>query len=139
MPVYSPGVNHELAIVTGATAGIGEATARALARENVSLVITGRRHRRLLQLARELGSSKVCVTPLCFDISNEQQVHETVNSHRKLIESADVLVNNAGLAKGWGPLQNGKTLHWNQMIDTNLKGLLYMLHAVLPAMVRRSR
>ena len=127
----------KIALVTGATAGIGEATALMLAEEGAALIITGRREERLLLLKNKLEQLNVRVLPLCFDVSDEQAVKQSLGSLPEEWRAIDILVNNAGLAAGMNTVQEGDSDDWNRMIDTNVKGLLYVTRAVTPGMVAR--
>jgi len=119
------------AFITGATSGIGEATARLLASHGYPLIICGRRKERLDSLSREL-SSQTRVTTLSFDVRDRNAVHEAVNSLQGEWKNISVLVNNAGNAHGLAPVQEGNEDDWDAMIDINVKGLLYVTKAVLP-------
>jgi NADP-dependent 3-hydroxy acid dehydrogenase YdfG len=132
-------VMSKIALITGATAGIGEATAFKLAGEGMDLIITGRREARLLQLKNKLEQLNVRVHPLCFDVRDEQAVKEALGSLPEEWQEIDILVNNAGLAAGMNALHEGDSDDWNRMIDTNVKGLLYVTRAVTPGMVARGR
>jgi len=126
------------ALVTGASAGIGEAIARRLASAGCHLILTGRRLDRLESLARELEEHEaVAVTPLAMDVSSEAEVREKLSP---LLEKypIDILVNNAGLALGLEPLDRGSLDHWERMIDTNVKGLLYVSRLVMGQMRERN-
>ena len=128
------------ALVTGATSGFGLATARALAGEGCHVAITGRREDRLRATAAEIASAhKVEVLPLRFDVRDLAQVRSALEGAKGLLGRLDVLVNNAGLALALDPLQSGDPADWDQIIDTNVKGLLYVSRAVLPGMVERGR
>ncbi len=122
--------------ITGATSGFGLAIARRFAAGGYDLIITGRRTDRLEALALELVSEHdIQVTHLSFDIRSREQVDAAVKS---ILETpVDILVNNAGLAAGLGPIDEGDIDDWEQMIDTNVKGLLYMTRAISPQMVAR--
>lgn len=132
---------EKYALITGATAGFGEATARQFAQHGWNVILTGRRNERLEALKKELSEAfKVNVVTLCFDVSNEQEVSTAVHSLDKAIASnIEVLVNNAGLAVGRSPIQDGTSEDWNRMIDTNIKGLLYVTHAVVPFLIAKQR
>lgn len=120
------------AIVTGATSGFGEATARIFAQNGWNLVLLGRRAERLEKLKNEL-KSHVAVYTLCCDVREESAVNEAFASLPETIQdNIHILVNNAGLAVGRGPIDTGLTDDWNRMIDTNVKGLLYVSKAVIP-------
>ena len=120
------------AVVTGATSGFGEATARIFAQYGWNLVLLARRAERLVNLQNELEKS-VSVHTLCCDVRDEKAVNEAFDSLPKEIQdNIYILVNNAGLAVGRGPIDTGLTDDWNRMIDTNVKGLLYVSKAVIP-------
>lgn len=124
------------ALITGATAGIGEATARLLAKNGFNLILTGRRKDRLENLQSEL-SNDTEVSYLNFDVRNKDEVFNAIDSLQGKWRNIDILVNNAGLAVGLNPVHSGDTDDWNRMIDTNIKGVLYMLKAVSPLMVEK--
>lgn len=122
---------HPIALITGATAGIGEATAEVLAAQGHDLIITGRRVERLNALADRLGQEHgVRVHPLAFDIMDAAAVEAALHSLPDDWRAIRVLVNNAGLARGLGPVDQGSLSDWTEMIDTNLKGLLYVTRIV---------
>lgn len=126
-------------LITGATSGIGEAAARIFAANNYNLIITGRRQERLEKLAEELRSNhKAEVLTLCFDVRKNNEVERNISSLQANWKNIDVLLNNAGLASGLGPIQNGEIDDWEKMIDTNIKGLLYVTRAVSPLMIARN-
>lgn len=129
---------NKTALITGATSGIGEATAILLAENNYNLIITGRRKAKLNSLAKKL-EKKCKVLPLCFDITKKAEVEKAITSLSKEWINIDVLVNNAGLASGLDTIQNGDTEDWEKMIDTNIKGLLYITRLVSPMMVKRKK
>jgi 3-hydroxy acid dehydrogenase/malonic semialdehyde reductase len=123
------------AIITGATAGIGEATAIEFANLGFTLILTGRRKERLTKLKAELESKyKISVSIHSFDIRVKAEV-ENFCRHEIGDISIDVLVNNAGLASGLSPLHEGDVDDWEKMIDTNVKGLLYITREIAPRMV----
>jgi NADP-dependent 3-hydroxy acid dehydrogenase YdfG len=126
-----------IAVITGATAGIGEATARLFAKNGFDLIITGRRKDRLEKLGKEL--KEVRVLPLAFDVSDKKAVEQHLGNLPAEWKDVDVLVNNAGLALGREPLHEGKTGDWDIMIDTNIKGILYVTNAIAPRMVERKK
>jgi len=121
--------------ITGATAGIGKATAGLFVAKGNRVIITGRRTERLHRFADELNQQKLnsCKT-LCFDVRNRDEVKEAINRLPEDWKNVDVLVNNAGLAVGKESLQEGNFDDWDAMIDTNVKGLLYVTEMVLPLM-----
>jgi len=125
-----------VAFVTGATSGIGEATARALSAEGYDVVITGRRAERLRQLKAQLEAQYGNdVLPLAFDVRDRVQCETAVDTLPAKFARIAVLVNNAGLALGLDRIHEGQTSQWDQMIDTNIKGLLYITRKVAAKMV----
>lgn len=125
-----------IALITGATSGIGKSTALEFAENGYDLIITGRRQERLTELKAELSQKyNVKVCDLCFDVRLEEQVNKAINSLPNDFKTIDVLVNNAGLAAGLSSIQQGKLEHWEQMIDTNIKGLLYVTKHVAALMI----
>ena len=128
----------KIALITGATSGIGEATALLLARNNYDLIITGRRNQRLGQLRMKIESeSGAEVLSLNFDVRKQEEVKYAINSLTGKWKNIDVLINNAGLAVGMHHINEGEVDDWERMIDTNIKGLLYMTREVSPGMVER--
>jgi 3-hydroxy acid dehydrogenase / malonic semialdehyde reductase len=126
------------ALISGATAGIGKATAILLAENGYNLIITGRRNERLTELKHEIeGATLSEVVALNFDIRDNSQVCAAIDSLPEKFKKIDVLVNNAGLAAGLGAIQDGDIDDWERMIDTNVKGLLYLTKKVAPLMVER--
>ncbi|GHV64352.1 short-chain dehydrogenase [Bacteroidia bacterium] len=130
---------ERIAFITGATSGIGRATAIAFARAGFNLLISGRRQKLLDELAAELTEMGVRVLPLCFDVRKQQEVVAAIEGLDDYWKDIDVLVNNAGLAVGLAPIQDGLIDDWERMIDTNIKGLLYVTRAVSPLMVKRQK
>ncbi len=129
-----------IAFITGATSGIGKSTALEFARHAFDLIITGRREERLQQLKQEIEKEyAVKVLTLCFDVRNESDVKKAINTLPDGFKQIDVLVNNAGLAAGLGPIQDGQIAHWEQMIDTNIKGLLYVSKYVSQLMIPQKK
>ena len=127
-----------IALVTGATSGFGEATARLFAENGYNLIITGRRKERLEDLKNELtAKAGVAILTLCFDVRNKDEVSKAIEGLSSEWRKIDVLVNNAGLAVGLEHIQDGNTDDWDRMIDTNIKGLLYMTRAVAPLMIEQ--
>lgn len=118
------------AFITGASSGIGRATALELARLGFRLILTGRRRERLDELAAEVGAERVHL--LTFDVRDRAAVDAAVASLPEAWRRVDVLVNNAGNAHGMAPLEHDDVANWDAMIDTNVKGFLYVAHAVLP-------
>jgi NADP-dependent 3-hydroxy acid dehydrogenase YdfG len=124
--------------ITGATSGIGEATAELLAKYNYRLVITGRRNDRLLGLKKRLTETySASIHTLSFDVCNNTEATEAVASLPLEYSNIDILINNAGLAAGLNSIQNGNLNDWEQMIDTNIKGLLYITRLIAQKMVAR--
>jgi 3-hydroxy acid dehydrogenase / malonic semialdehyde reductase len=127
-------------LITGATSGFGLATARLFATKGWDLVLCGRRPEALEALAMELSEKhKVTVTMLCFDVRDLEGIREIQNGQPGAFKQIDVLVNNAGLALGTETLQEGNPEEWDEVIDTNVKGVLYMIRAVLPNMLERGK
>ncbi|MGC9966366.1 MAG: SDR family NAD(P)-dependent oxidoreductase [Syntrophobacteraceae bacterium] len=127
------------ALVTGASAGMGMAIARALAARGVNLLVNARRESRLLELREELsGKYGVRVEPLVFDIRDPKRSESVLKAMGEVVSEVSILVNNAGLGKGTGPLYEASIADWDQTIDTNIKGLLYMTRLILPHMVKRN-
>lgn len=125
-----------IAFITGATSGFGKATALMYAKNGYDIVITGRRKERLEELSAHIRSTyKVDVLSLNFDVRNLQEVEAAVNSLTSEWKKINVLVNNAGLAVGLSPIQEGVIDDWERMIDTNIKGLLYMTRNLSPIMI----
>ncbi len=126
------------AIVTGATSGIGEAVALALAAEGYDLIITGRRAPRLRELKKQIAAEfKTHVLPLGFDIRDRVRTEAALDALPEEWRSPCLLVNNAGLAAGLEHIDQGDPLDWDAMIDTNVKGLLYITRKVAPMMMAR--
>lgn len=126
------------ALVTGASAGIGRATARALAREGASLQLAARRLDRLEELARDLADEHgIEVEVRALDVRDRGAIEAWAAELRDRGRVPDLLVNNAGLSRGLDPLHEGRIEDWEEMIDTNVKGLLYLTRSLLPAMVAR--
>jgi 3-hydroxy acid dehydrogenase/malonic semialdehyde reductase len=129
--------NKRIALITGATSGIGEATARTLAINNFKLILCGRRKDRLQKLASELQQHTE-VTTLSFEVRNQKEVANSIASLPDAWRTIDVLINNAGNAHGLDPIQTGSIDDWDAMLDINVKGLLYVTKAVLPVMTSRN-
>mgnify|MGYP003669255741 FL=1 len=121
-------------MVTGATSGIGWATAEALAKEGYQLIVCGRRKERLQELSAKVD---VKTLELIFDVSDRAAVAEALNSLPAEWKQIDVLINNAGNAHGLGKIHEGNIDDWDAMIDINVKGLLYVTKAIVPNMVER--
>ncbi|MBN8826245.1 MULTISPECIES: SDR family NAD(P)-dependent oxidoreductase [unclassified Spirosoma] len=127
-----------IALITGATSGIGRATAEAFADLEFRLILCGRRQERLDEL-QDLLSKKTDVTTLNFDVRNWVEVYESVNTLPEEWQAIDILVNSAGNAYGMSAIQDGDPADWDLMIDGNVQGLLYVSKAVMPGMVERKR
>ena len=125
-------------VITGATSGIGEATAILLAQNNFNLIITGRRYDRLKALKNKIErETEAEVFPLNFDIRNRPETEKAVNSLPDKWKKVAVLINNAGLAAGLSSVNNGEVDDWERMIDTNIKGLLYITRLISTQMIER--
>ncbi len=130
----------DLVMITGATSGIGKASAILFAEKGHDLIITGRRKGRLEALKEELEESYgVGVQIIEFDVRSLDACRKAVDSLNPCFKEVDILINNAGLAKGKGPIHEGDIDHWETMIDTNIKGLLYMTRLIAPGMVSRNK
>jgi 3-hydroxy acid dehydrogenase/malonic semialdehyde reductase len=133
-------MERPLALVTGATSGIGLATARVLAAAGYDLLVTGRRQERLDALEDELAPlHNASVIGLPFDIRDAAALDTVVRAHPGLFGRVDVLVNNAGLARGTEPFHEGDPDEWDEVLDTNVKALLRMTRAIVPGMVSRGK
>ncbi|MEL6357911.1 MAG: SDR family NAD(P)-dependent oxidoreductase, partial [Bacteroidota bacterium] len=125
-------------LISGATSGIGRATARRFAEAGYRLLLTGRRKARLVDLKKELTDEhEIEVRTLNFDVRDKTAVDNSIKRLPKTWRNIDILINNAGKAKGFDPIHEGKLDHWDEMIDTNLRGLLYLTRAISPRMVER--
>lgn len=129
-------MKKKIALITGATSGIGRAAAITLAKIGYSIIATGRRGERLEELAKELGD-KVAFLPLVFDVRVREKVGEIFSNLPSDWSAIDVLINNAGNAHGMDPIQTGDLDDWDAMIDINVKGLLYVSKAIIPGMCER--
>ena len=131
-------MNQKIALITGATAGIGHETAFLLAQNNYNLILTGRRKERLESIKKELESNFNCkVQILNFDIRKRAEVENALWSLPEEWKAIDVLINNAGLAAGLGPVNSADMDDWENMIDTNIKGLLFTTRIVSPWMIKK--
>ncbi|MBS1764280.1 MAG: SDR family NAD(P)-dependent oxidoreductase [Bacteroidetes bacterium] len=124
-----------LIFITGATAGFGKAIAQKFSKSKWDIIITGRRKERLMQLEDELKANGAKVLSLPFDVRNESEVNHAIENLPQEWKKIDVLINNAGLAAGSNLIQDGNTDDWNTMIDTNVKGLLYVTKNIIPGMI----
>ncbi|MFD0863286.1 SDR family NAD(P)-dependent oxidoreductase [Sungkyunkwania multivorans] len=125
------------AFITGATSGIGEATAKLLANNGFNIIICGRRQDRLDALQKEL-SKTTNVHTCSFDVRDKDAVFQAVDHLPENFKKIDILINNAGNAHGLDPIQKGSLLDWDAMLDINVKGLLYVSKAIIPQMVERN-
>jgi NADP-dependent 3-hydroxy acid dehydrogenase YdfG len=125
---------EKTAFITGATSGIGKATAQRLAKEGFRLIIAGRRTDRLKKLEKEL-SELTDVLHVSFDVRDKEKVNDVIDSLPDNFSKIDILVNNAGNAHGLDLLQDGNTEDWDNMMDINVKGLLYVSKAIIPRMI----
>lgn len=129
---------NKIALITGATSGIGEATALLLAQNNFDLIITGRRKERLGKLERKIKEiSASDVLSLQFDVRDRSQVKNAIANLKSKWSKIDILINNAGLASGLSKIHDGDIDDWDLMIDTNIKGLLYISREVSKGMVKQ--
>lgn len=126
----------KIALITGATSGIGKATAEAFANQNIDLILCGRRQERLNEIAEKLGK-KVEIQTLTFDVRNYTEVENALNSLSDKWREIDILVNNAGNAHGFDTIDEGSVADWDAMINGNVSGLLYVSKLVMPYMVKR--
>ncbi len=133
-------IASQIIVITGASSGIGEACARLFAQGGAKLILTARRRERLGKLATELqekfGSE---IHLLEFDVRDRTQVEWAIQSLPEPLQAIDILINNAGLSRGLEKLHQGNIEDWEEMIDTNVKGLLYITRQIVPGMVERDR
>ncbi|MFM6948192.1 MAG: SDR family NAD(P)-dependent oxidoreductase [Aquirufa sp.] len=123
----------KIALITGASSGIGEATAKALSKEGFGIILCGRRKEALEQLQKELPTESYILT---FDVRSKSDVFDSINRLPENWKNIDVLVNNAGNAHGLGAIQDGDIADWEAMMDGNVNGLLYVSKAVMPVMIQ---
>ena len=128
-------MDRKIALITGATSGIGEACAERFYEEGFDIIITGRREDRLAEFVAKKDKNRVF--SLCFDVRDREQVVKAIESIPAKWKDIDVLINNAGLALGLSTFFNGNIDHWETMIDTNVKGLLYVSRVVSQGMIAR--
>lgn len=130
---------RKIALITGASSGIGKASAKILAQNNYDVIITGRRAAMLENLESQIRSeTDADVLSLIFDVRKNEEVRQAINSLKGKWKDIEVLVNNAGLAAGLNSIEEGDINDWELMIDTNIKGLLYMTRTISPGMVSRN-
>lgn len=128
----------KIALITGATSGIGKAIAAKLAKEGYNIIITGRRQERLNEISNILEKQyQTKVLTRSFDVRKYQEVEKNLGNLPQEWKNIDILVNNAGLAVGLNPIHQGVVDDWERMIDTNIKGLLYVTRVISPNMVER--
>lgn len=131
-------LRERTAFITGASSGIGLATAKHLANRGIDLILTGRRMDRLDEVRRELEKTKgVKVRCLAFDISVKESLEAAFEKLGREVESIDILINNAGLALGTDKIQEGRIEDWEQMVHTNILGLLYVTRKIVPHMTKK--
>jgi 3-hydroxy acid dehydrogenase / malonic semialdehyde reductase len=132
-------MNNKIALITGATSGIGKACAEILAKNGFNIILTGRREDRLKNIQKHLTNdySIKCIY-LVFDVRNRTDVENQINDLDAEWRQINILINNAGLAMGLSSFESGELDHWDTMIDTNLKGLLYMTRAIVPLMIENN-
>ena len=123
-------------LITGATSGIGLATAKKLANEKNQLILCGRRQHKLDEISKDL-SAITNVLSLCFDVSDKNEVNKILGNLPEKFNSIDILINNAGNAHGLDTIQEGSLDDWDNMIDSNVKGLLYVSRVIMPKMIER--
>ena len=122
--------------ITGASSGFGEATARKFSSEGHRLILLARRREKLIDLAHQLGGENKCHL-ISADVRDNEEVENALSGLPEEFRSIDILVNNAGLALGLGPAEDASLKDWEIMVDTNIKGVIYLTKAVLPGMIRR--
>ncbi len=133
-------VKDKIVCITGASSGIGAACAEVFAREGSALILSARRVERLENIAKTLRERyRVKVHTVRLDVTRQKEVEQVFSSLPAEWQAIDILVNNAGLSRGLGKVQEADIQDWEEMIDTNVKGLLYVSRAVLPCMVQRNR
>ena len=130
-------MSKKTVLITGATSGIGKSTAYRLADSKMNLIICGRRGEVLDKIREDLSKLTSIIT-LCFDVSDNNQVKKAIESVPDEFKKIDILINNAGNAHGLDKIQDGNVEDWDNMIDSNVKGFLYVAKAVIPRMVQNS-
>jgi NADP-dependent 3-hydroxy acid dehydrogenase YdfG len=130
--------DNKTIFITGASSGIGKACAEEFAKEGANLLLSARREERLNELENTLKKNySIKVKTLLLDVRDKKRVEKGLSSLPQQWKDIDVLINNAGLARGFDKIQEGSTVDWDEMIDTNIKGLLFVTRQVLPNMIRR--
>jgi len=133
-------LKNKIVFITGASSGIGKAAAIKFAEEGANLILTARRLNKVSILAASLSKKfKIKTSPIKLDVRIQSQVRDVINNLPANFKKVDILLNNAGLARGFAKLYEGDIQDWEEMIDTNIKGLLYVSKEVLPLMVKRKR
>ncbi len=133
-------LENKTVFITGASAGIGKACAMSFAEAGADLLLAARRIERLNELSEELtGKLGIKVKPIKLDVRNHKEVNNTLSSLEDEWKDIDILINNAGLARGFNKIYEGRIDDWEEMIDTNIKGLLYVTRYVLPKMVEQRK
>ena len=130
-------MSRPTALITGATSGIGAATAKHFAKNGINLILCGRRQERLDALKNELRKL-VEVHTLTFDVRNKKDVENAIDGLPEIFQHIDILINNAGNAHGLDPIQDGSTDDWDAMLDINVKGLLYVSDRIIPKMIAQN-
>lgn len=136
-PARDPNLDGKVALVTGASSGIGAACARSLARSGCRVILLARRGERLVSLQKELLGSGAAVHSIELDVRDSSAVAQSLGALPEELRRIDLLINSAGLGRGLDRLHEGDPREWDEVIDTNVKGLLYVTRAVLPQMVER--
>lgn len=132
-------LKNKIVLITGASSGIGAACAKQFAKVGAKLLLCARRIKQLNELAKQLEDEfQTQVYSFQLDVRNQQEVADAIADLPKEWQSIDILINNAGLAAGLDPIQTGDLDDWNMMLDTNVKGLLYVTKAILPQMIERN-
>ncbi len=129
-------LKDKIVFITGASSGIGRACAEKFADAGCRLILSARRHDRLKALKKTLDTDSIIIE---LDVRNQKKVNEAISSLSKSWSDIDILINNAGLARGLSKLHEGQLTDWEEMIDTNIKGLLYVSREIIPGMVQRNR
>lgn len=133
-------LSNKIAFITGASAGIGKACAESFAKEGADLILTARRISKLNKLASSLIKKyKIKVFTAQLDVRDKEEIKKTISSLPEKWKNIDILINNAGLARGLSDIDEGSYEDWDEMIDTNIKGLLYVSREILPLMVKRKK
>jgi 3-hydroxy acid dehydrogenase / malonic semialdehyde reductase len=133
-------LKNKITLITGASSGIGKACAEVFAREKSNLILTARRIERITTLAKKLEKEHgIKIKCIKLDVRDYEQVEKTINSLESNWKKIDILINNAGLSRGLDKIHEGKKEDWDEMIDTNIKGLAYVTRHVLPLMIKRKK